>query len=97
MRQIPWRRVLAEVGVIVGALAALCFPGLSSAQVPHARLQETVFGHMPDGRAVKQFTLRNANGTTANSVTGSRDAGIDTNFKGSLFTIALTSYFHGVD
>ena len=45
-------------------LAALCFPGLSSAQVSNERLEETVFGHMPDGMVVKQFALRNANGMT---------------------------------
>ena len=45
-------------------LAALCLPILSSTQVPTERLQETVFGRMPDGREVKQFTLRNANGMT---------------------------------
>lgn len=45
-------------------LAALCFPGLSSAQVSNERLEETVFGRMPDGMVVKQFALRNANGMT---------------------------------
>ena len=45
-------------------LAALCLPGLSSAQVSNERLEETVFGRMPDGTAVKQFALRNANGMT---------------------------------
>ena len=43
-------------------LAALCFPSLSSAQVSNDRLEETVFGRMPNGTVVKQFTLRNANG-----------------------------------
>ena len=53
-------------------LAALCFPlcfplsfpGPSSAQVSNERLEETVFGRMPDGTAVEQFTLRNQNGMT---------------------------------
>ena len=45
-------------------LAALCFPGLYSAQVPSERLEESEFGRMPDGTAVRQFTLRNANGMT---------------------------------
>ena len=45
-------------------LAALCFPSLSPAQVSTERLEETVFGRMPDGTAVKQFTLRNRNGMT---------------------------------
>ena len=45
-------------------IAALCFPGASSAQVSNERLQETVFGRMPDGTAVEQFTLRNQNGMT---------------------------------
>ena len=43
-------------------LAALCFPSLSSAQQSTERLEETVFGRMPDGTAVKQFTLHNNNG-----------------------------------
>ena len=45
-------------------LAALCFPGLYSAQVPSERLEESEFGRMPDGTVVRQFTLRNANGMT---------------------------------
>jgi aldose 1-epimerase len=45
-------------------LAAVCFPSLSSAQVPSERLEESEFGRMPDGTAVEQFTLRNANGMT---------------------------------
>ncbi len=45
-------------------LAALCFPSLSPAQVSTERLEETVFGRMPDGTAVKQFTLRNGSGMT---------------------------------
>lgn len=43
-------------------LAALCVPDLSSAQVSNERLQETAFGRMPDGTAVKQFALRNSTG-----------------------------------
>ena len=53
-----------EAGVIVALLAALCLPVLSSAQVSIERLEETVFGQMPDGREVNQFTLRNATGMT---------------------------------
>jgi aldose 1-epimerase len=49
-------------------LAALCFPYLSSAQVPSERLEESEFGRMPDGTAVEQFTLRNANGMTVKIV-----------------------------
>ena len=45
-------------------LGALCFPSLSPAQVSTERLEETVFGRMPDGTAVKQFTLRNGRGMT---------------------------------
>ena len=45
-------------------LAALCVPALSSAQVSNERLEEAAFGLMPDGTAVKQFTLRNRNGMT---------------------------------
>ena len=45
-------------------LAALCFPDLSSAQLSNERLEEAVFGRMPDGTAVEQFTLRNNNGMT---------------------------------
>ena len=45
-------------------LAALCYPSLSPAQVSDERLEETVFGRMPDGTAVEQFTLRNESGMT---------------------------------
>jgi len=56
-------------------LAALCFPSLSSAQLSSAQLssaqlssdqrsQQSVFGRMPDGTAVQQFTLRNKDGMT---------------------------------
>ena len=45
-------------------LAALCFPSPSSAQRSNERLEEAVFGRMPDGTAVEQFTLRNENGMT---------------------------------
>ena len=45
-------------------LAALCLPDLSSAQASTERLEETVFGRMPDGTAVEQFALRNNNGMT---------------------------------
>ena len=46
-------------------LVALSVPTLSAAQVSTERLEETVFGRMPDGTAVKQFTLHNRNGMTA--------------------------------
>ena len=45
-------------------LVASCLPSLSSAQIFNERLEETVFGRMPDGRAVEQFTLSNRNGMT---------------------------------
>ena len=55
-------------------IAALCLPNPSSAQLSpdqlfsdqqsSERLQQTVFGRMPDGTAVQQFTLRNNNGMT---------------------------------
>jgi len=45
-------------------LVASCLPSFSSAQIFNERLEETVFGRMPDGRAVQQFTLRNRNGMT---------------------------------
>ena len=45
-------------------LAALCVPTFSSAQVSNGRLEEAEFGLMPDGTAVKLFTLRNASGMT---------------------------------
>ncbi len=54
---------------LVVFIAALCFPSLSSAQLSsdqlsNERLQESVFGRMPDGTAVQQFTLRNNSGMT---------------------------------
>ena len=55
-------------------IAALCLPNPSSAQLSsdqlssdqrsNERLQQTVFGRMPDGTAVQQFTLRNNNRMT---------------------------------
>jgi aldose 1-epimerase len=55
-------------------IAALCLPNPSSAQLSpdqlfsdqqsSERLQQTVFGRMPDGTAVQQFTLRNNSGMT---------------------------------
>ena len=45
-------------------LAALCVPGPASAQVSNERLEEAAFGLMPDGTAVRQFTLRNRSGMT---------------------------------
>ena len=45
-------------------LAALCFPNPSAAQRSNERVEEAVFGRMPDGTAVEQFTLRNNNGMT---------------------------------
>ena len=44
--------------------AALCFPNPSAAQLSNERVEEAVFGRMPDGTAVEQFTLRNNNGMT---------------------------------
>ena len=37
-------------------LAASCFPSLSSAQLSIARLEEDVFGRMPDGTTVEQIS-----------------------------------------
>jgi len=45
-------------------LATLSVPGYSSAQLSNERLEEAVFGFMPDGTDVKQFTLRNRSGMT---------------------------------
>jgi aldose 1-epimerase len=42
-------------------LALIAAPSAAHAQ-PLTRLEEREFGRMPDGTAVKQFTLRNANG-----------------------------------
>lgn len=49
--------LLTAVGVAVGADA------------PLIRIEEHEFGKMPDGTAVQQFTLRNANGMTARIIT----------------------------
>ncbi|HIF06336.1 MAG TPA: galactose mutarotase [Gemmatimonadetes bacterium] len=45
-------------------LGTLCLPTPSSAQVSNGRIEEADFGSMPDGTAVKLFTLRNSNGMT---------------------------------
>ena len=37
-------------------LAASCFPSLSSAQLSITRLEEAVFGRMPDGTTVEQIS-----------------------------------------
>ena len=37
-------------------LAASCFPSLSSAQLSNERLEEAVFGRMPDGTTVERFS-----------------------------------------
>ena len=58
---------------LLAFLAVLSFPGPSAAQLPSAELpavqlsersQQAVFGRMPDGTAVQQFTLRNNGGMT---------------------------------
>ena len=74
-RLIPYRRVFEPMRRRLLVLtAALCVPNPSSAQLSSdqlssdqqssERLQQTVFGRMPDGTAVQQFTLRNNNGMT---------------------------------
>jgi aldose 1-epimerase len=41
----------------------------SAAELPYQRLEETLFGRMHDGVAVKQFALRNNNGMTVKVIT----------------------------
>ena len=49
-------------------LVVLCFPGLASGQLAEGRLEESLFGRMPDGTTVTQFTLRNRNGMSASII-----------------------------
>jgi aldose 1-epimerase len=64
----PFNTALAvSVSVSFALSLALffAFPDIASAaQVPDARLEEAVFGTLPDGTVVKQFTLRNHHGMT---------------------------------
>jgi aldose 1-epimerase len=48
----------------IALLALALYPFVGAAQTPGARIEESVFGTMPDGALVRQVTLRNNNGMT---------------------------------